>query len=435
MSEISHIKAVGIIAEYNPFHNGHAYHIQAAKAASGADYCIVAMSGDFVQRGAPAVYDKYTRTKMALLNGADVVVEIPPLFATSSAEDFAACGVSLLDRLGIVTHLCFGSECADVTELQKIAAVLCQEPEAYSVLLKSYLKNGLSFPDARARAVKEYLSDSAASLLSSPNNILAVEYLKALQRKKSSIVPLAVKRLGNDYHDTVLAEQLPDSFHEAMGCSCQTRPVCRLSSASSIREALRSSDRQSVARLQDHVPQSVWEEMEQRTPMELNDFSALLSYRLLELAYENCDLEQFLDVSPELASRIRRQTLDFSSFEKQIEALKTKQYTYTRVSRCLLHILLHLTAGDALSRRQNGYVSCCRILGFRKEAAPLLTAMKKASSLPLITKTADAQRILTPDAFTAFRQDLFCSHIYQEAAQAKSGIFRRNEYTQSVIRL
>ena len=147
------MKVVGIIAEYNPFHNGHAWQIREAQRLAGADFCIIAMSGDFVQRGAPAVFDKYTRTRMALCAGADLVLEIPPVFACGSAEDYASCGVALLDRLGIVDALCFGSECGQTKPLMDLARILCREPEAYRKRLKEELKNGLSFPLARQKGI------------------------------------------------------------------------------------------------------------------------------------------------------------------------------------------------------------------------------------------------------------------------------------------
>ena len=167
------IKTAGIIAEYNPFHNGHHYQIEQVRRQTGADYVIAVMSGDFVQRGEPAIFDKYTRTNMALRGGADLVVELPTLFATSSAEDFSACGVALLEKLG-TDILCFGSESGNLELLQKAADILVAEPEGWSILLQKYLKQGESYPSARSKACAEYTREPELSeLLSSPNNILA----------------------------------------------------------------------------------------------------------------------------------------------------------------------------------------------------------------------------------------------------------------------
>lgn len=433
--------AVGIIAEYNPFHNGHAYQIRKARELSGAGYCVVVMSGDFVQRGAPAIFDKYTRTKMALLSGADLVLEMPPVFAASSAEDFASCGVSMLDRLGVVSHLCFGSECGDIDILQSLADILHREPEEFSMRMKGYLKQGYTYPHARAMALADFFKQGNPfpnfdDVLSSPNNILGIEYCKAIQKRNSSLIPVTIKRQGKDYHDLELADgsdtvsggrtALFPSFSDDTCCSV-------FSSASAIRKAVKETGSGISSSLKSQVPPAVWELMAETTPMFLDDFSALLSYRLLELHRRQIPFERFGDVSGELAARIERQLLDFSSFENRIQALKTRQYTYTRISRCLLHILLDMTEEDIRSRKRRDYLSYIRVLGFRKDAEGLLKAIKKASAMPFITKTADASRILDPDSYQEFLNDLFCSHVYQSAAKQKSGILRKNEYTQSVI--
>lgn len=435
--------AVGIIAEYNPFHNGHAYQIQKARELSGADYCVVVMSGDFVQRGAPAIFDKYTRTKMALLSGADLVLEIPPVFAASSAEDFSACGVSMLDRLGVVSHLCFGSECGDIDILRSLADILYREPEEFSRLMKEYLKQGNTYPQARAMALADFFKEDNRNqfpdfddVLSSPNNILGIEYCKAIQKRNSSLIPVTIKRQGKDYHDMELADH---SDAVSGNCTALCPPFAgdtcsfAFSSASAIRKAVKETGSGISSSLKSQVPPAVWELMAETTPMFLDDFSALLSYRLLELHRHQIPFERFGDVSSELAVRIDRQLLDFASFENRIQALKTRQYTYTRISRCLLHILLHMTEEDIRFRKQHDYLSYIRVLGFRKDAAGLLKAIKKASAMPFITKTADASRILDSDSYQEFLSDLFCSHIYQSAAEQKSGILRKNEYTQSVI--
>lgn len=202
------MNVTGIVAEYNPFHNGHAYQIRKARKLTDCDYCVAVISGDFVQRGEVSVFSKYLRTKMALLSGADLVLEIPSIFAVSSAEDFAAGSVALLDNLGVVTHLCFGSELGQSKNFMKAAKILGKESAAFSGKLKEGLQNGLSWPQARAFALNAELSyhegtkDSKEiiSLLETPNNLLGVEYCKALLRRGSSITPVTVKRKGNGYH-------------------------------------------------------------------------------------------------------------------------------------------------------------------------------------------------------------------------------------------
>ncbi len=419
------IHAVGIIAEYNPFHCGHAYHIKKAKSLAHTPYCIAAISGDFVQRGAPAVFDKYTRTRMALLSGADLVIELPPLFATASAEDFAACGAALLDSLGVVSHLCFGSECGELSPLLELAAFMCDEPEELSSLIKQYVSLGHSYPKARQIALERCVSlDSnmashMETLLSSPNNILGIEYCKAILRSRSSMIPLTLSRRGSRYED----EELSHSY----------------SSASAIRKYLlseysSSSDGKiSPGPLAGQMPDSCLDLALAAVPLAVHDFSSLLSCRLLELHRQGISFDRFADVSGELAARLEKQLLNFSSFEDRIAALKTRQYTYTRVSRCLTHILLHMTAQTYRSRKEEGYASYVRILGFRRESAELLSAVKKASRLPLITKTAHGRNILEPRTFSWFEQDLAASHIYQAVLAQKSGRPVKNEYTQSIM--
>lgn len=439
------VSAVGIVAEYNPLHNGHAYQIKKAKELSGADFCVIAMSGDFVQRGAPAIFDKYTRTEMALLSGADLVVEIPPTFAVSSAEDFAACSVAIFDRMQVVSHLCFGSEHGEIAPLLETAQVLVQEPEEFSAVLKRELKLGRSFPQARIKALEQLpLSASVpGSLLSAPNNILGVEYLKALIRRNSPIIPITLKRLGNGYHDISLSNVAP-SASDSSGCYPLETPLGEscFASASAIRNALdtlsnNSSSPNSYAdpeqTLKHLVPDSAWKLMMRCCPVFPNDFSAVLSYRLLELLRQNTDLWLFGDVSQDLASRIRRQIMDTSSFEKRVESLKTRQYTYTRISRSLIHLLLNITKEDISARKGHDYVSYLRVLGFKKQASPLLAQLKRAASLPLITKTADAAQILESQSLQEFYNDLFCSHIYESTAGLKEGGQRTNEYTHPLV--
>ncbi|MFT4106629.1 MAG: nucleotidyltransferase family protein [Lacrimispora sp.] len=418
MSKNKQSCAVGIIAEYNPFHNGHAYHIKKAKELTGADYCIVAMSGDFVQRGAPAIYDKHTRAAMALSCGVDLVLEIPSLFASSSAEDFAACGVALLDGLGVTGSLCFGSECGDVEKLSGIASILATEPASYTEHLKKALKNGATFPEARNYGLiaSGELKEEDASILASPNNILGIEYCKALHRQKSAMTPVTVSRKGMGYHDTGLLKGI-------------------YGSATGIRKALKESSGiltdESPALAQ--VPEPVMEMMKQSFPMFPQDLSALLNTSLLRLAQEGIPYQKYADISEELAARIESQLPDYLSFEEKISRLKTRQYTYTRISRALLHIMLGATLDKVQSGRKAGYAPYARVLGFKKSSSGLMGEIKQRGNIPLITKTADAGTILEGDAWSMLLHDFYCSHIYQTLVQDKYHIKRNNEYTQPLI--
>lgn len=426
------MKTAGIIAEYNPFHNGHRYQIRKARELTGADYVVVVMSGDFVQRGEPSVFDKYTRTAMALDGGADLVLEMPVRFATSSAEDFAACGVSLLDRLGVIDVLCFGSELGRLEKLEQAAKLLVAEPETFREELRRGLAAGHSFPRAREMALEKVMKSDCPeginqgsgdgnddrhrsqtqkeplqTVLSSPNNILGIEYLKALKRRNSRIRPLTIRREGQGYHDTALPEGEDLLFP----------------SASAIRRAIREG-----------TMAGFWDSQPSPVPIFPDDLSLLLNARLLELCSQNQDLTVFSDVSPELASRIRRDLLEFDTFSGRILRLKTRQLTYTRISRALIHILLGITGEEVSRSRSLDYAPYLRILGFRRAAAPLLGRIRRQSSLPMVTRTAGTARQLTdPLALDMLRQDFYASHVYQSLVFHKSGEPMKNEYTRSVI--
>ena len=413
------INVTGIAAEYNPFHNGHAYQIREARKITGADYCVAVISGDFVQRGEVSVFSKYLRTKMALLSGADLVLEIPSIFAVSSAEDFAAGSVALLDELGVVTHLCFGSETGESGNFMDAAKILANEPAAFSEKLKEGLQNGLTWPQARVQALNEFMPDGEiAPLLDTPNNLLGVEYCKALIKRNSPITPVTVKRKGNGYH----SEELDGET----------------ASASAIRKGIFTRDGDLSANgsgdtaFLSQVPEEIRSLFQTELPLQANALSEMLNYRLLTLNRDHVPFSTFADVSKDLSDRLEHFLYEQESFEERIFQLKTRQYTYTRISRCLLHILLGITDEMILAGKAAGYAPYARILGFRKDKADLLGKIKKHTRIPLVTKTADASRMLSGTAKMLFEQDLYASHVRQSLLAAKTGQPVRNEYTQPI---
>lgn len=425
------IKTAGIIAEYNPFHNGHHYQIEQVRRQTGADYVIAVMSGDFVQRGEPAIFDKYTRTNMALRGGADLVVELPTLFATSSAEDFSACGVALLEKLG-TDILCFGSESGNLELLQKAADILVAEPEGWSILLQKYLKQGESYPSARSKACAEYTREPELSeLLSSPNNILAVEYLKALRRRNSSMTAVTIRREGAGYHDTAPAPACRNSDSRLFFASASALRKQILEQQSRI-----CTDGPLPAVITDQMPPAVLDalltEDALTAPLFADDLTGLLNYRLLSAIQKQEDLSQFSDLSPELAARLTKQALQFTPFGERIAQLKTRSYTYTRISRAMLHLILGMTTEQTAQAKVLDYAPYARILGFKKSAGPLLSHLREKSRIPLITKTADARNILSPEAMSILETDFYASHLYHSLLASKGRVIR-NEYTKSVI--
>lgn len=428
------MKVVGLITEYNPFHNGHVYHMEMAKKITNADYCIVVMSGNYVQRGEPACMDKYLRAHTALRSGADLVLELPVPFATGSAEYFAAGAVSLLDKLGVVDFLCFGSEGGDIKPLESIASILADEPEELSLLIKEFLKNGLSYPAARNQAFLSYLSgqpsyaretdkltEQVNTLLSAPNNILGIEYMKALKRRNSSMEPVTILRTS-DY----LSRSLSAPF-----CSSSAiRHVFKSRSSGSAGPAS-----QTMKTVRSYVPEKAYGFMEEnfnrRLPVFVDDFSSVLLYKLL--SSRNDDLTDYSDISPELENRIKNGLTEISTFSGFIDSIKCKQYTRTRISRALLHILLDIRVEDIARYKNNDYVPYARILGFRKSASPLLTKIKKRSQIPMFSKMADAEKALSKIGFDMLNQEVFASNLYQTVVYHKYGYRMKNEYTNGVI--
>lgn len=414
--ERSHIMKVnGIVAEYNPFHNGHAYQLQHAREATGAAYTVVVMSGNFMQRGAPALLDKFTRARMALENGADLVLELPTCYSASSAEFFARGSVALFDKLGIIDHLCFGSECGNIEVLSKIAEIFYTEPEPYAESLRCNLRKGMSFPIARTWALLQYapsLSDDK-DVLSSPNNILGIEYLKALMSRNSRITPFTTTRVGADYHDKRLGTN-----------QC---------SALAIRQSVAAGH--DLSYLAAQMPESAYELLRDflahRKPLFADDFSAALQYKLLTEYSSGYD--RYQDISSDLSDRIRNSLPSFAGYTSFCDLLKSKDMTYTRISRCLLHILLNMTKEEFENCRTQDYISYARVLGFRKNATPLLTEIKKHSSVPLITSLADARQTLPPEALRMLDLDILRNQIYLGNLALKNQTEMVNEYRTPIV--
>ncbi len=401
------MKAVGIIAEYNPFHNGHAYQIQKAKELSHADYAVVAMSGNFVQRGAPAILDKFIRTYMALSGGADFVFELPAVWATASAEYFASAGVALFDALGCIDCISFGCETPDLPLLSKIADILSDEPEIYAKRLRSFLKQGLPFPSARKQALAGIFHADLSGVLGSPNNILALEYLKALIRQKSALCPVLIERKGSGYHETDLNQKY---------CSA-TALRNLLLSPSCCQENFRLSD--TLSSLAPQEAASCLMSLPAHFLTE-NDFSSVLYYKLL--CERSRGFSLYADSSQELSNRICRALSNFRSFKNFCEKLKSKDMTYTRISRLLFHILLDIRQKDYENGRKLGYIPYLRLLGFRKEASGFFSEIKKHALRPVITKPAQEISLLSEPARLMFQKDIFSSDLYYGTREQKDAL-------------
>lgn len=336
------MKITGIIAEYNPFHSGHTY--QLGKIES--DATVAVMSGSFVQRGDVAVADKWTRARLAVIGGVDLVVELPVVFALNTAQKFALGAVSLLNDMG-VDELCFGSESGSIDALFKTAELIENEPIEISEKIKQLIDSGISYPAAREKAYSGRIPDG---ILSEPNNILAVEYLRALIRLKSKITPLTVKRHGAGYNDTV--------------------PNGGTASASAIREMLKNGTDAREFTSYSGVP---------------NDLSLLDSAVTAKLRMMTArELQKINDVSEGLENRILRAAAEHSTIDAIAESIKTKRYTMSRIRRILISSLLGITSD--MSSHMPDYI---RVLAMNETGRAVLKELKNRSALQIITKTAD----------------------------------------------
>ncbi len=428
------MKIVGLIAEYNPFHNGHQYHIEKAKEAAGADTAIVIMSGDYVQRGAPAIMPKYIRAEMALKCGAAAVFELPVCYATGSAELFAMGAVSFLESLGVVDSICFGSECDDLPSLMQIADILTEEPEEYRALLQSYLRSGMSFPAARQDALQAYMGQGDLSfLLNSPNNILGVEYIKALRKLNSSITPCTVKRRESHYHDT----QLRTNYSSASSIRSLLSYSSSALSVSTGGDTFENTHFSGIlGELEDQVPGCCLELLKDHHhvnyPIYQNDFSLLLKYKLLNKSAEN--LTRYMDVSEDLANRIINQLNNFFNYKQFCELLKTKEVTHTRINRALLHIMLGIKKQNIEKYTAEGFHYYARLLGCRKDREKVLGKISRKSLLPLLTNLWDTKGI--PEAGQKMLlHDILASNLYTSVITDKYKTAFENEYKRPIIKV
>ncbi len=421
------MKIVGLIVEYNPFHNGHLYHIKEAIRITKSDCAIVVMSGNFVQRGTPAIMPKHLRTEMALKAGAAVVIELPVCYATSSAEYFATGAVALLDALGCVDSICFGSESGNLESLSKIAKTLVNEPEVFQKNLQQYLRKGYAFPLARQKAIQtQFLSDDECTrLLEDPNNILGIEYLKALIKLNSKITPYTITRIESHYHDTGLGKTYSSAtaIRNLLEYSGQKVGTNEKSSA-----LLYSSGLSNHIRSQ--VPSWCFEIFREnylhRFPVYVNDVSLILKHKLMNETKSS--LLQYQDVSEDLANRIINQLNNFQNYEQFCELLKTKNTTYTRISRTLLHILLNV---KKMSTKEKELVHYIRILGFKKNQKKVLNTIKKNSKLPIITKLA-TKSTLNQAGNLMLEQDIYAANLYESVITNRYNTRFIHEYEQSI---
>lgn len=363
------MRTVGIIAEYNPLHNGHVYHIERAKALANADRCIVVMSGNFVQRGEPACADKFQRAEWAIRGGADLVLELPSVYALSSAERFALGGVRTLLATGILTDLSFGCESQDLSTLQALSNIFTDEPIRFQQLLNQNLRMGKSYPRARYDALAAYgVSREMLEAIEKPNNILAIEYLRALRACSSTVRAVAVTRVSNDYHDDSLTGTL--------------------SSATAIRAALRSGDHSAL----DAMPLFVGGQLlyDEQYPVTEQHFGPLLLYALRRMHAE--ELAALPDVREGFENVLVRASKKASTLEQLYTEIKSKRYTLARCKRILLCTLLGITEQQVIDTIRSEAGTYLHVLAVSSAGRKMLSEIGRNGNAPLIIRHADIAR-------------------------------------------
>lgn len=407
-------KVLGIIAEYNPFHNGHLLHLEKSKKICGAQYSVCIMSGNFVQRGNTSIVNKWAKAEMALKSGVDLVLELPTVYSISSAENFAEGAIKLLNSLKIVDTVSFGSENSDINVLNRISSILQEEPKQYLELLNSELKKGLSFPKARENAILLYLNDEKyLNILNQPNNTLAIEYLKALKKYKSHISPISVKREKVFYNSNCIVDEY--------------------ASATAIRNMIINEQFNDIRKV---VPASSYnllmnEIEEGHLVIDISKFEKEILYAIRRLSAD--DIKNFPEVTEGLENAIKNASNSCNNLSELINMIKSKRYTHTRIQRILLYILLNITKKDMYLSRKN--IPYARILGYSPQGKELISEIYKAN--PKITLITSVKNFLDSSNNKTYKymlnKDILATNIYTLAYSNNSTA--NLDYTKKIVTL
>lgn len=383
---------LGIVSEYNPFHNGHLHHLEVSKQITKTDFTVAVMSGNFVQRGDTSLIDKWTKTEMALRAGVDLVIELPTVYAISSAENFADGAVKILNSLGIVDYISFGSEIGEISPLNDVASILYKEPKEFSSLITAQLRSGLSYPRAREIALSQFFGSSQkySEVLNNPNNILGVEYLKALKRHRSHIKPLTIKRDYSGYNSKTVKNGI--------------------ASATAIREMIQNKKNVHYV-----VPYESYELLDDclnsgKVITDLSVFEKEIIYTLRKLTLT--EIAALPDVSEGLENKIKLAANNCNNLKDLIENIKSKRYTQSRIQRILLYALLNITQKDMnSSKRVTPYI---RVLGFNKHGKRIISAIAAAN--PKLNIIVSVKKFMENSNDTALRnmisKDIFATNVY-----------------------
>lgn len=392
---------LGLIVEYNPFHNGHLYHLNESKKITGATHTIAVMSGNFMQRGTPALLDKFTRAEMAVKNGVDLVVELPTLYACQSAEIFAHGGITLLNSLNCVNSVCFGSEIGDVEILYLISKILIEEPLKFKDALKNYLNEGFPFPKARSSALFDYINENKlyntseenlTEILNSPNNILGIEYIKSILKLNSSIKPYTINRINTGYNSLNIDNS-----------------IC---SASAIRNALKNN--RDLNAINYTIPKPTYDMINNIlengfNPVFGDDFYQIL-YSIIIRDKDN--LTDYFEVNEGIENKIYNSLFKCTNFEELQNEVKSKRYTMTKISRTLNNIMLGIKKEDILKTKDLNSIPYLRVLAFNDKGCEILKQIKNNSDIEVITKFSKIKHIDRDNFKTLINYDIKATNMY-----------------------
>ncbi len=417
------MKVLGIISEYNPLHSGHVHHIKTSCEKTSATHTLCVMSGQFVQRGEPAIVDKWARTRMALYSGIDLVIELPVVYSCASAEIFAYGAVKTLQQAGIIDFLSFGSEQGELGSLWRIASVLYEEPVEFKRLLKQFLDEGLSFPIAREKALNNHLRELPANIMDKSNNILAIEYLKALKHLRSSIQPVTIKRQGSSYNN----EKIASSF----------------SSASALRSFIYNNGSfnnrpLSEAAMLHNLPSYTVDILNEcfdkgQGPVFSEQFSNTIIHILRTI--EPDILKQVPDVNEGLENRLISSAMKTGILRDLIEAVTTSRYPSTRIKRITANLLWGITKTQLKKILEDESCGYLRILGFNDKGLELLREMNSLASVPIISKVSSYRDQLSGIAKEMFEYDIRATNAYVMAFSDPSRRTGDQDFTTPVVRL
>ena len=418
----------GLIVEYNPFHNGHIYHLQKSLEKTNADASIAVMSGNFIQRGEPALFDKFSRAKAAVESGVDLVVELPSIYASQSAELFAKGSVSLLNSLGCVNSICFGSEEGNIDALYLIASILCLEPQEFKEKLSSYLGEGMLFPTARNKALFDYINSPDFSfgdnfngidlseerlnnILSSSNNILGIEYIKQLISLKSDIKPFTIGRIHSEYN----SEEISGNINSATAVRKKLYEIIssKENNSSDIDELIKSI--QTSTDITNSIPESTLNMITSNIekgflPMYPEYFFEALISTIIR---DKKDLESYFDISEGIENKIFKAALVAKNYDELLNLVKSKRYTMTRIKRCLNNILLGITKEDMELAKGINTIPYVRILAFNSKGREIIREIKKSSEIKIINKFSEVEHFMDDKNFKfLIENDIKCTDIY-----------------------